>query len=117
MNDQNLKRGLTPSEAREYGRMGGIKSGEARRRKAELRECLETALQAPYFDAIHGQTDKTNAEQVAIALVEEATKGNVSAFREIRDTLYGRPTVRVEQDYIPPEVYERVEAILSQPLE
>ena len=113
MNDQNLRGGLTPSEAREYGRIGGIKSGEARRRKAELRECLEAALQAPYFDVLHGRTDKTNAEQIAIALVEEGCKGNVSAFREIRDTLYGRPQVHVESSNISPEVFAAVEAALS----
>ena len=38
-NDENLKR-LTPSEAREYGKMGGKKSGEVRRRKANFRKTL-----------------------------------------------------------------------------
>ena len=42
-NDENLKR-LTPREAREYGKMGGKKSGEVRRRKANFRKTLNMLL-------------------------------------------------------------------------
>ena len=35
-------------------------------------------------------------EQIATALLKEAKKGNVRAFAEIRDTLYGKPVSTVE---------------------
>lgn len=44
-NSDNLKR-LTPSEAREFGRMGGKASGESRRRKADFRKTLNLLLTA-----------------------------------------------------------------------
>lgn len=44
-NNENLKR-LTPSEAREFGRMGGKASGESRRRKADFRKTLNLLLTA-----------------------------------------------------------------------
>ena len=44
-NNDNLKR-LTPSEAREFGRMGGKASGESRRRKADFRKTLNLLLTA-----------------------------------------------------------------------
>ena len=42
-NEENLIR-LSQSEAREYGRKGGIKSGETRRRKAALRDTMNRLL-------------------------------------------------------------------------
>ena len=44
-NNENLK-ALSPSEAREYGRMGGKASGESRRRKADFRRTLNLLLTA-----------------------------------------------------------------------
>ena len=44
-NNENLK-ALSPSEAREYGRMGGKASGESRRRKADFRKTLNLLLTA-----------------------------------------------------------------------
>jgi hypothetical protein len=45
-NAQNLKT-LSPSEAREYGRQGGIKSGEVRRGNKRIKEVLDNLLHAP----------------------------------------------------------------------
>ena len=39
-------RRLTPEEAREMGRRGGVKSGESRRRKKYLRGCMLRLLRA-----------------------------------------------------------------------
>ncbi len=49
MNDENLipNSERSPSELREMGRKGGIKSGESRRRKKRLRE--KAALLAEIF--------------------------------------------------------------------
>lgn len=49
MNEHNL---IVPSseEARKNGRKGGIKSGEARRRKRDLRAAMKELLSLPVCD-------------------------------------------------------------------
>lgn len=49
MNEGNLIV-LSPSEARENGRKGGIKSGEARRRKSAMRTAMKQLLSLPVQD-------------------------------------------------------------------
>ena len=114
MNDENL-RTLTPSEAREQGRRGGIASGQARRERKRLRQALEEALSLPCD--IEGQ-EATNMEAVAAAVVRKAIGGDMRAVEIIRDTCEGKPTTNlsVETPAIAPEVYERVNRILNEDL-
>lgn len=66
----------TPEEVKTITRKGGIASGEARRRKKQLKDDLITLLET-------GDTQK----EVCLALIQEALKGNVKAFNTIRDTI------------------------------
>lgn len=109
MNDENL-RTLSPSEAREYGRRGGVRSGEVRRERRRVRECLTEALGME--TEFEGEI-MTNAEAVSIALIRRAKEGNVAAFREIRDSTEGRPRQSIEVETISPEARAEVEAILN----
>ena len=109
MNDENLKK-LSPSEAREQGRLGGIASGQARRERRRLRECLAEALT---LETEYDGETMTNAEAVSIALIRKAKDGNVAAFREIRDSTEGKPRQCVEVETISPEARAEVEAILN----
>lgn len=79
-NEQNLR----PAEYKlsvEEAKKGGIKSGETRRRKADLRKALETLLQ--------GKTPNgtTYEENVALGLMQNAidskSGGNPKAFEVI----------------------------------
>lgn len=87
-NEENLKR-LTPSEAREYGRMGGKASGEARRRKADFRKTLNTLLTTkidspewtPTLEALG--LESTLEAAVNMAMIKEALTGNVKAYDAI----------------------------------
>ena len=90
MNNGNLNPVRTESEARKKGRAGGIASGEARRRKKDLRECLMAVLDGKDSEGL------TGAEKLAATLVKSALDGNVRAFAEIRDTVYGKPIKTVE---------------------
>lgn len=108
MNESNL-RVLSPSEAREQGRLGGIRSGEARRERKAIRQALEECL-AMDTD-LDGET-VSNVEAVAVALVREAKNGNVRAFAEIRDTCEGKPSTHIVTDTIPPERYAEIESLL-----
>ena len=79
--EDKLKPVRTKEEASERGRKGGIASGESRREKATLRECLDLL---------------TGREAVAVALFEKAMSGDVKAFQELRDTVGEKPVDKQE---------------------
>ena len=109
MNDENL-RTLSPSEAREYGRRGGVRSGEVRRERKAIRQALEEALSMPC--EVEG-VELSNVEAIAASMVNEAKGGNVRAFVEIRNTVDGMPTQRIETaPAISEERRREVEALL-----
>ena len=91
-NKENL-RVPTSSEARRNGKKGGIASGESRRRRKLLRECLDELLAREY--TADGKT-LTGSEALAAALMKKAMKGDVKAFEALRDTAGEKPVERIE---------------------
>ena len=89
-NERNLKPARTKSEARERGRKGGIASGESRREKATLRECLELLLAQEMGDR------KRSGAEILAALFKKAAKGSERAFELIRDTVGEKPSDRID---------------------
>ncbi|HEM4768904.1 TPA: stress-induced protein [Streptococcus suis] len=87
-NGQNL---IVPSsdEARKNGKKGGIASGKARRKKANLKKAFETILQADVASPmIKKQLEEfgfeaTNEMALAMVMMQKAMKGNVRAFEQI----------------------------------
>lgn len=87
-NEQNLR---VPSseEARELGRKGGIASGKARRRKADLKRAFNTILKADVANEnISKQLEAlgfeaTNEMALAMVMMQKAMKGSVKAFEQI----------------------------------
>ena len=79
----------TKEEAREISRKGGKASGEARRRKADLKKALKTVLEADvHSDKVAEQLDKmgfdnSNLMAMVFAQMQQAQKGNVRAFEAI----------------------------------
>lgn len=101
------------SEAREFGKKGGIASGEARRQKRAMRELLEEALALPHIDMMSGK-ESTKGEAVVAALIQKAIDGDTSAARLVIQSIDGLPTATVAME--PPisaETYARVEAVLA----
>lgn len=100
----------TTEEAKKRGRNGGKKSGEARRKKRELRESLEILLQLPLkpgevteLDNLSDvskealkQANLSSQDLITIAMIREATKGNVRAYETIRDQLGQKPIEKTE---------------------
>lgn len=77
MNNENLKKGAktqfkSGEEAARNGRKGGIKSGESKRRKKQLKETLIDILEAKYPDKKTGKKH-TGVEIIAMKLFESAT--------------------------------------------
>ena len=73
MNDENLKpfSERTESEKREITRKGGIASGKARRKKADIKKALQSILDETYIDE---NGDKfTGEDKLAMTLYKVAT--------------------------------------------
>lgn len=82
-NNENLRR-LSPSEAREYGRMGGKKSGEVRRRRADFRKTLNTLLTTEIDNDMSSVlealgVDSTLESAMLMSMIKAALEGDVKA--------------------------------------
>lgn len=87
----------TSEEARDIGRKGGIASGEARRRRKQLREDLLVMLDEEVeFKTKDGQTVKATVQAgVARKLIKQASEGNLKAI-ELMAKLTGEFENRVK---------------------
>lgn len=79
-------------EARENGRLGGIASGAARREKKMLIALLETKLAKRLPDG------RTVAQGVVDAWITLAMSGDMTAIKELRDSVEGKPLQQVKVD-------------------
>lgn len=84
-NEQNLKPVRTKSEARERGKNGGIKSGEARKQRKTLKEELLLLL-----------SERQTQKKISLSLIQEALDGNTKAYEIIRDTIGEKPQDNVK---------------------
>lgn len=109
---------MTPEQCAEYGRQGGIKSGEVKRAKKEMRETFNSLLSMPVkngkiaeveaiknFAALKGKNISVQ-EAVAIAMIQKALKGNVLAAEFIRDTIGEKPTDNMNMNMQLPVFFE-----------
>lgn len=88
MNDENLKP-LSPSEAREMGAKGGKASGEARRKKRDIRKAVEQIFDIKREDKDGNMLD--GYEEMAVALRKMATdpknRQAIAAQKYVRELL------------------------------
>lgn len=95
-NEQNLvpfTSNQSREEAKKNGRKGGIKSGEARRRNAALRETMNRLLTMKV--KVEGLSDVLEADGVestyedviSMAMIERAAQGDVKAYNAIKATV------------------------------
>lgn len=97
----------TKEEQREIAKKGGKASGEARRRKRELKELLEIALEQKT------EGGDTKAECITNMLVEQAMAGNTKAYRLIRDTLGQAPVQKIQTSEVDPDIIKEVEQMIE----
>lgn len=97
----------TKDEQREIARQGGIASGEARRRKRDLRQALEMLLEKEYKQR-NGEII-TGTEAITAKLFEQAMKGNIKAFETIRSTVGQDPVQKVMVAEVEQAVIDEVE--------
>ena len=100
------------TEAVKNGKKGGIASGEARRRKKLLRECLEELLENDVKDK-NGNT-MTGAEAMAAKVFQQALKGDLKAFEIVRDTAGQKPVEKVVVSEIDIDIIDEVERMIKE---
>lgn len=110
VNKQNLKV-PTSEEARKNGHKGGVASAQSRKRKKELRECLEILLETNLKDK-NGKK-MTGAEAMAVRAFQDALKGNYKAWELVRDTAGQKPVERVRVSEIDPDIAAEIERMLD----
>lgn len=108
MNSNNLipQNERTKEEQREIARKGGIKSGEARKKKKLMKDQISLLLSLPFPDVKDktgkkirnmfkqlGIDDENIDNQMAmiIAMWQRALKGDYQAFNSLRDTVGEKP--------------------------
>ena len=84
MNNDNLKT-LSSSEAREYGKLGGIKSGQVRRERKSFRDQFLTLLKTGDIQ-----------DKLCTVIFQKALNGDLKAFELIRDTIGEKPSDKPE---------------------
>ena len=108
-NEQNLR----PSEyklTQEEQKKGGIASGEARRRKRDIRMALEALLEKEYTDK--SGNVMTGVEAIALKQMEKAMKGDTRAFEVVRDTVGQKPIERLQVTEISQQDIDEVEEMV-----
>lgn len=108
---ENLRtRDLTREELSEMGKKGGVKSGEARRRKKNMKECLNLLLSLDVKSPkVREQLkslgildeEMTNEMMLMVSALQKASKGDIQAMNFIRDTSGQQITNKVEIDKVP----------------
>lgn len=109
---------MTPEERAEHGRIGGIKSGEAKRRKKAMKETLQILLSLPLkngkaldiekvknFASLKGKNISVE-EALLITVIQKALKGDIKAFEVVRDTIIdSQKQIEVNVSNAPTEDY------------
>ena len=92
---KNLSIIRSTEEAKKRGSAGGKKSGEARRNKAMLKDCLSILLEKK-FEGKDGKKH-TGAEALSVEIFERALNGDMKAWELLRDTAGQKPADKIEQ--------------------
>lgn len=108
-NEQNLRPG-EHIPTREEAKRGGIASGESRRRKKLLRECLQELMQMEY-DTVQGK--KLGSEMLSAMLMKKAMSGDIKAFEVLRDTAGEKPVDKVMVADVDKSVIDEVEKMVN----
>lgn len=108
-NEQNLipNSERTPKQRRENAQKAGIASGEARRKKRDLKLAIQALLEADIKDKKTGEI-MSGAEALAVAQFRKAMRGDTKAFEVLRDTSGQKPVEKVEQVNIDGEYIDKV---------
>lgn len=100
-------------EVRETARKGGLRSGEVRREKADLKRQMQIWLDADVARDANGNY-LTGAEYMVQIAVQEMKKGNPKFWELIRDTAGQKPIDRIQIAEIDAEIMNDVDNIVNE---
>lgn len=108
-NEGNLKKPRSTEEAREWGRRGGIKSGQARREKTDFKKKCQLWMETEVTKDKNG--NPVTGADLMIAVAGKEIKNGSSKFWELmRDTAGFKPIDKVMVADVDQAVIEEVEA-------
>lgn len=115
-NEQNLKpftSDQSREEAAKNGALGGKRSGEVRRERADLRRVIQDWLSSEVGKDKNGNP-LTGAGMMAAVAVKEMSKGSARHWELIRDTAGFKPVDKVIIAEVDQEVIDDVERLVSE---
>lgn len=106
---QNLSPVRTKEEAKKRGQKGGIKSGEARRKKRDMQQAAKMLLNmdiSPKQDTIKRLMESFGIPKdefsyqmgIMVAMLMQASNGNVKAATFLRDTAGDNPMLKLQEE-------------------
>jgi len=107
----------TSEKARINGAKGGAASGEAKRKRKLLRDCLNELLDKPTLTFDEYGNPLTTAEVISIKAIEGALNGDWKAFELVRDTSGQKPVERIMIADVDAETLADVERLVEEELE
>lgn len=109
-NEGNLKPVRNKKEARERGKVGGKKSGEARRKKKLLKECFDELLEREWEN--RDGKKASGSEVLSLTVFKKAMAGDLKAFELLRDTAGQKPVDKVMLAEVDQATINEVEAMV-----
>lgn len=101
----------TKEEQKQIATKGGIASGEARREKKTLRQCLEILLEKTLKDK--KGIEMSGAEAIALAIFKKGLTGNPEVFKVIRDTVGQKVPDKIVVSEVEQSAIEEVEKMVN----
>lgn len=113
--DDNLKKGKATQFKRgekqaRIARKGGIASGEAKRKKKLLKECLDELLEKEWENR-KGEK-MIGSELISVAVFRKAMAGDLKAYELVRDTAGQKPIDKVMLAEVDQNTINEVEAMV-----
>jgi general stress protein YciG len=99
-------------EVREIAKKGGKASGEARRKKRDLKACMEALLEKQIVGK-DGQI-YSGAEAISIKQFEKALKGDAKAFELVRDTSGQSVVQKVQIAEVDADTIKDIESLVDE---
>ena len=97
----------------EEGRKGGKKSGETRRKKRDLKMCLNILMEQELSDEENGKT-MSGAEALALKAFREALDGNPKFWEIVRDTAGQKPVEKVMVAEVEQSTLDDIEELVAE---
>lgn len=113
VNGQPVPDGTPFRTSDERARLAGIKSGESRREKADLRRQAMAWMEADVGKDKDGKP-MTGAQMMIKVAAKEISKGNPRFWELLRDTAGFKPVDKVMVAEIDPEVIDEVEKLVEE---